>query len=502
MNFYWYCFLVILISMWLQKRWNERHAMGLIKYFPYKKYQIVLGFGPLWGSKVLLKKFIEVAGQGQNVIQYSGPQILFFTSDPETLKDILTSKLCISKPEIIYSGVVHSLGNGLITAQGKYWTRQRKVANGSFKIANMISFLPIFNDNITPLFDTIDECIANNSKTQLLYVIREYTLRTAFATITGRDLDKANVDITDSAKKISEALEFSSEFTSNFIYLLPITRLFARMTTYKEAWAFMAFLDSLLTESLYTYKERRGIDPSFLDSIHNILLETIDGAIKEKILSEDEGMGVIRHVLFGAFETSSSTTYNTLLLLAMHPEIQQRAYEEICDVFHEDDEGNFTVTYDHLSKLPYLGMIANEAMRLWPVVPQAGRKLEGGSLKLSSGVVLPEGLNILIDMYSLHRNKEIWGNDADKFNPDHFLPSNNETRHPYAFLPFTKGNRFCIGMRYGEINVKLTLARLLKRYKFSTTAKLDDIQFENHIVMQILNHPEVTVQKRERLKTQ
>ncbi|XP_075154389.1 putative cytochrome P450 313a4 isoform X2 [Haematobia irritans] len=439
MNFYWYCFLVILISMWLQKRWNERHAMGLIKYFPYKKYQIVLGFGPLWGSKVLLKKFIEVAGQGQNVIQYSGPQILFFTSDPETLKDILTSKLCISKPEIIYSGVVHSLGNGLITAQ---------------------------------------------------------------ATITGRDLDKANVDITDSAKKISEALEFSSEFTSNFIYLLPITRLFARMTTYKEAWAFMAFLDSLLTESLYTYKERRGIDPSFLDSIHNILLETIDGAIKEKILSEDEGMGVIRHVLFGAFETSSSTTYNTLLLLAMHPEIQQRAYEEICDVFHEDDEGNFTVTYDHLSKLPYLGMIANEAMRLWPVVPQAGRKLEGGSLKLSSGVVLPEGLNILIDMYSLHRNKEIWGNDADKFNPDHFLPSNNETRHPYAFLPFTKGNRFCIGMRYGEINVKLTLARLLKRYKFSTTAKLDDIQFENHIVMQILNHPEVTVQKRERLKTQ
>ncbi|XP_075154391.1 putative cytochrome P450 313a4 [Haematobia irritans] len=496
---YWYCLLVILIYTWIYKRWSDRHAIALIKHFPYKKYQIILGFGPLWGSKVILDGFIEiVAKYGKNTIEYSGPHIFLVTSDPEVLKDILTSKLCISKPDVVYKGLANAMGDGLITSQGEYWNRQRKVANGSFKTSNMQSFIPTFNEKLYFLFDTIDEYIENNSKTPLLYAIREYTLRTAFETIIGRDADKANMDITASAKKISDALEYSSEFTSNFIYLLRISRVLAQTTIYKECWAFLEYLNGYLMESIHHYKERRGRDPSFVNNIPNILLQTIDGAIKEKKLSENEGLGVLRHCLFGAFETSSSTTYNILLLLAMHPEIQQQAYEEICEVFPDDDEGDFMVTYDHLNKFPYLGMIANEAMRLWPVIPQVGRKVEGGNLKLSSGVTLPEGLNIMLDIYNLHHNKEIWGDDADKFNPDHFLPGNNETRHPYAFLPFTKGNRFCIGMKYAEINIKVTLARLLKRYKFSTTAKLEDIHFENHVVLQLLNHPVVTVQRRGR----
>ncbi|XP_075154387.1 putative cytochrome P450 313a4 [Haematobia irritans] len=498
---YLYCLLVILISAWIYKRWKDRHFIALIKHFPHKKYQIVLGFGPLWGAKVILEKFTELAVEyGKNVMEYTGPHLFFITSDPETIKNILTSKLCISKSDVIYDGFAHAFGNGLISSQGEHWSRQRKIANTSFKNSNLLSFLPTFNNKMDPLFNTIDEYIENNRKTPLLYALREYTIRTAFETITGRDVDKTTIDVPDLAKQVSDLLEYISEFTSNVIYVLPISRVWAQKTKYKNECAFMRYVNDFLTESISAYKKKRGTDPSYVDTLRNILLETVDISIKENTLTTNEGMGVLKDVIFGAFETSSSTTYNILLLLAMHPEIQQQAYEEICEVFPEDDEGNFTVTYDHLSKLPYLGMIANEAMRLWPVVPQAGRKLQGGSLKLSSGVVLPDGLNIVIDIYNTHRNKETWGDDADKFNPDHFLPGNNETRHPYAFLPFTKGNRFCIGMRYAEINIKVTLARILKRYKFSTTAKMEDIQFENHIVLQIINHPDVTVQRRKRCK--
>ncbi|XP_075154386.1 putative cytochrome P450 313a4 [Haematobia irritans] len=494
---YWYCLLVILITAWIYKRWKDRHAIALIKHFPSKKYQIIFGLGRLWGSKVILERFTELAVKyGKNVIEYSGPQIFFATSDPETIKNILTSKLCISKSDVVYNGFAHAFGNGLISSQGEHWIRQRKIANTSFKNSNLLSFLPTFNEKMHPLFNTIDEYIENNSKTPLLYAIREYTIRTAFETITGRDVDKTNMDTTDLAKKISDVLEYISEFTSNLIYVLKISRVWAQKTVYKDECVFMRYFQNFLRESIFTYKKNRGIDPSYVDNLRNILLETVDVSIKENTLSTNEAVGVLKDVIFGAFETSSSTTYNILLLLAMHPEIQQQAYEEICEVFPEDDGGNFTVTYEHLNKLPYLEMIANEALRIWPVIPQVGRKIEGGNLKLSSGVVLPDGLNIMIDIYNAHRNKETWGDDADKFNPDHFLPGNNETRHSYAFLPFTKGNRFCIGMRYAEINIKVTLARILKRYKFSTTAKMEDIQFENHIVMQIMNHPEVTVERR------
>jgi cytochrome P450 len=58
---------------------------------------------------------------------------------------------------------------------------------------------------------------------------------------------------------------------------------------------------------------------------------------------------------------------------------------------------------------------------------------------------IPAGITLLINFYTLHRRKDIWGDDAEEFNPDHFLPENVEKRHPYSFLPFSGGQRNCIG---------------------------------------------------------
>lgn len=64
---------------------------------------------------------------------------------------------------------------------------------------------------------------------------------------------------------------------------------------------------------------------------------------------------------------------------------------------------------------------------------------------LSDEYELPPGLTLIINFFTLHRRKDIWGEDADKFNPDHFLPENVEKRPAYSFLPFSGGQRNCIG---------------------------------------------------------
>lgn len=147
-------------------------------------------------------------------------------------------------------------------------------------------------------------------------------------------------------------------------------------------------------------------------------------------------------IVFGAFETTANTVYYTLMLLAMFPEYQEKAFDEIKSLFPKT--GDFEVTYADTQQMVYLDLILNESMRVVPPVPVVSRQTSQ-DLKLSNGIVIPQGVQIAIDMFHMHRSKQIWGEDAETFNPDHFLPHNIQDKHPYAYIPFTKGIRNCIG---------------------------------------------------------
>jgi len=147
-------------------------------------------------------------------------------------------------------------------------------------------------------------------------------------------------------------------------------------------------------------------------------------------------------IVFGAFETTANAVYYTLMLLAMFPQYQERAFEEIKAMF--PNTGDFDVSYADTQEMVYLDLILNESMRVIPPVPVVSRQTSQ-DLQLSNGIVVPQGVQIAIDIFHMHRSKKIWGPDAETFNPDHFLPDNIRDKHPYAYIPFTKGIRNCIG---------------------------------------------------------
>lgn len=60
-----------------------------------------------------------------------------------------------------------------------------------------------------------------------------------------------------------------------------------------------------------------------------------------------------------------------------------------------------------------------------------------------------------MSVFNLHRSPAAWGDRAECFDPDHFLPEVAKKRHPYAFVPFSSGLRYCIGMKYGNIVVRI-----------------------------------------------
>lgn len=126
----------------------------------------------------------------------------------------------------------------------------------------------------------------------------------------------------------------------------------------------------------------------------------------------------------------------------MHPEYQDRAFEEISSLLPRKE--HFEMSYSDIQQLSYISMIIDETMRVMSTVPVVGRQVIADT-KLSNGVVLPKGLQVLIDIFNMQRREDIWGPEARSFNPDNFLPSNIEGKHPYSYIPFTKGLRNCIG---------------------------------------------------------
>lgn len=159
------------------------------------------------------------------------------------------------------------------------------------------------------------------------------------------------------------------------------------------------------------------------------------GKFSEQIVKEQ-----IETVIIAGNETSALTLSYTILLLAMYPEIQDRLYNELRSVYATQDEDT---TYEHLQKLPYLDMVLKEGMRMFPVAPFLVRTAIADTP--ISNCVIPKGAIIMLSVFNLHRRKDVWGDDAEEFNPEHFLPERQNERHPFCFLPFSGGPRNCIG---------------------------------------------------------
>lgn len=140
-------------------------------------------------------------------------------------------------------------------------------------------------------------------------------------------------------------------------------------------------------------------------------------------------------------DTSALTVSTCLLLLAMHPECQQRVFEEVSAVLGHSRDTNFT--REQIDKLYYTERCIRETMRYIPIVPVIARS-NHKPIKLRT-VELPPGTQIGIAITKLHQSAEHWGEDVGEFKPERFEPENFAKIHPFAYLPFSGGPRNCIG---------------------------------------------------------
>jgi cytochrome P450 / NADPH-cytochrome P450 reductase len=170
----------------------------------------------------------------------------------------------------------------------------------------------------------------------------------------------------------------------------------------------------------------------------------------------------INTFLIAGHETTSGLLSCTLYALLKHPDVLQKAYEEVDRVFGPDVDAK--PTYQQVTQLTYVTQILKEALRLWPPAPAYGvaplkDEIIGGKYKLRKNTF------ITVLVLALHRDRSVWGPNPDAFDPENFSREAEAARPVNAWKPFGNGQRACIGRGFAMHEAALAIGMILQRFK-------------------------------------
>lgn len=186
----------------------------------------------------------------------------------------------------------------------------------------------------------------------------------------------------------------------------------------------------------------------------------------DELFSDDD---VINHMIFtlmAAHDTTTITVSNMVYQLARHPEWQTRLRAQsqaLCD-----SKGTSTLDYDDLASLTDIERVMKEALRLCAPVPYMPRKLTR-TIEFE-GYHLPAGSFVSISPWISHYLSDYW-REPHRFDPERFGPERAEHKqHPFLWAPFGGGAHKCIGLHFGEMEIKAIMHQLLLRFRWSVPA--------------------------------
>ncbi|XP_046617580.1 cytochrome P450 6k1-like [Neodiprion virginianus] len=161
------------------------------------------------------------------------------------------------------------------------------------------------------------------------------------------------------------------------------------------------------------------------------------------------------------FETSSTAMSFSMYELALQPNLQRRLRDEINSAL---DESGGKLSYDMVMNLPYLDMVVKETLRKYPPLPFLDRVAMVDYKVPGTDLVIEKGTPTYIPMFGLHYDPEYFP-EPFKYDPERFNEENKQNRASCIYMPFGEGPHICIGLRFGLLQAKLGLVKILSKYE-------------------------------------
>ncbi|RKP09887.1 cytochrome P450 [Thamnocephalis sphaerospora] len=216
-----------------------------------------------------------------------------------------------------------------------------------------------------------------------------------------------------------------------------------------------------------TIRRRRATENEQGDRPKDVLQRLIEARDPDSgnTLSEDQLIAESIIQLIGGTETTAYTLTWAIHLLLEHPHCMEQLVHELCQELPDRDE---PAKHAQLSELPYLNAVLYETLRLRPPSPDGTQRVSPPGGVHICGYYIPEGYNIQAATHGVHHSTKIYGAAVESFKPERWIESSPEqiATMRQSFVSFSAGSRACIGRALAWMELRLTLATLVRRYAF------------------------------------
>jgi cytochrome P450 len=322
------------------------------------------------------------------------------------------------------------LGNGIMTSEGEFWRRQRRMLQPAFHRRVIERFAGIIRGRSAALLERWSRAAAAREPINLTEAMSELALEVVLQAIFSEDLGRLVDNLSDNP-------------------FMLVTRESKRDPRFAYAFRQLGKVVQQVVRQRRAHGRRRF-------DFTQMLMESVDPETGQG-MSERELLDEILTLVVAGHETTASALNWTWWLLGQHPDVERGVHEE------QDRVGDLgEATYDDLGRLPRTLATIQESMRLYPPGWLLTRRSIGPDRL--GGHALPSGTDVFLSPFVLHRHPAFWDN-ADAFDPGRFGGERAAGRHRFAYLPFAAGPRHCIGENFATFEMVLHMNLVARRFR-------------------------------------
>ncbi len=397
-----------------------------------------------------LTALVKVAGRYGDFFQYPvGFWTIYVANHPDAVRHILQENhRNYTKATFQYRLLGQVAGNGLLSSDGAFWRRQRRLAQPAFH-----------RESLAALGTVMAEATEGMVQRWQLFAARgevfdaDHEMMVLALEIVGKSLFGTSfADRADSITKAVHAALDEVVYRARTPIALPLSIPTPRARRFRRAV-------KTLDEAVYAIIEQRRNGTRHHDLLSMLLAardeETGEGMSDAQLRDEMVTLIVAGH------ETVASALTWAWYLLAQHPDAERRLHDELAAVL-----GGRAPTVQDLPALSYTRAIVEETLRLYPPAWLITRR--AADVDEIGGYRIPAGALVVVSPYLTHRHPAFWEN-PERFEPERFAPERSE-RPRFAYFPFGGGPRLCIGNNFALMEAQLVLATVAQRYRLELAA--------------------------------